>query len=132
MLVRGGAHGDKPKVFALPLIPWKQRTDALGWTVVDGLAAFAVPAGATTRATYGALRDEGLADLHHALPVDAVLLNLDVAMIADGYPDAQGDLLTRVRALVGPDAVIGVELDLPCHLTHAKVAAAMTIVIYKE
>ena len=30
MLVRGGAHGDKPGMFALPLILWKQRAEALG------------------------------------------------------------------------------------------------------
>jgi microcystin degradation protein MlrC len=132
MLVRGGAHGDNPGVFALPLILWKQRAEALGWTVVEGLAAFAMPAGNTTRAAYEALRDEILADLARALPVDAAMLNLHGAMIADGYPDAEGDLLTRVRALVGPDVVIGVELDLHCHLTRAKVDAASAIVIYKE
>ena len=132
MLVRDGEHGDKPGVFALPLIVWKQCAEALGWTVVEGLAAFAMPAGDTTRATYEALRDEIIGDLARALPVDAVMLNLHGAMIADGYPDAEGDLLTRVRALVGPGVVIGVELDLHCHLTRAKVAAATAIVIYKE
>jgi microcystin degradation protein MlrC len=132
MLVRGGAHGDKPSVFALPLILWRQRAAALGWTVIESLAAFAMPAGNTTRATHEALRDEILADLARALPVDAVMLNLHGAMIADGYPDAEGDLLTRVRALVGPGVVIGVELDLHCHLTRAKVDAATAIVIYKE
>ena len=132
MLVRGGAHGARPGIFALPLILWKQRAEALGWTVVEGLAAFAMPAGTTTRATHEALRDEILSDLARALPVDAVMLNLHGAMIADGYPDAEGDLLTRVRALVGPGVVIGVELDLHCHLTRAKVDAATVVVIYKE
>ena len=132
MLVRAGAHGDKPGAFALPLILWKQRAEARGWTVIEGLAAFATPAGNTTRTTYEALRDEILGELTLALPVHAVMLNLHGAMIADGYPDAEGDLLTRVRELVGPEVPIGVELDLHCHLTHAKVDAASAIVIYKE
>ncbi len=132
MLVRGGAHGPKPGVFALPLMLWKRRAEALGWTVVEGLAAFAMPAGDTTRVAHETLRDEILGELKRALPVDAVMLNLHGAMVADGYPDAEGDLLTRVRALVGPEIVIGVELDLHCHLTRAKVAAATAIVIYKE
>jgi microcystin degradation protein MlrC len=132
LLVRGGAHGDNPGPFALALILWKQRAEALGFTVIESLAAFATPAGNTTRVTYETLRDESLADLTRALPVDAVMLNLHGAMIADGYPDAEGDLLTRVRSLVGRDVVIGVELDLHCHLTHAKVDAATAIVIYKE
>lgn len=132
MLVRGGRHGEKPSLFALPLVLWRERAKALGWSVVEGLAAFATPAGDTTRATYEALRDEILADLRAALPVDAVLLNLHGAMIADGYPDAEGDLLARVRELVGPKVPIAAELDLHCHLTRLKVESADVLVIFKE
>ncbi len=132
MLVRGGQHGDRPGLFAVPLQRWKQQAQALGWTVVEGLAAFAAPAGDTTRATHAALRDEILADLQRALPVDAVLLNLHGAMIAEGDPDAEGDLLARVRTLVGPDVPIAAELDLHCHLTRQKVANADILVIYKH
>jgi microcystin degradation protein MlrC len=132
MLVRGGRHGDTPSLFALPLIIWRRRAEALGWRVVEGLAAFAMPAGDTTRSAYEALRDEILRDLEAAMPADAVILNLHGAMIADGYPDAEGDLLAHIRRRVGPDIPIGVELDLHCHLTELKVRSASTIVIYKE
>ena len=132
MLVRNGAHGDKPGLFALPLLVWRRRAQALGWQVVEGLAAFAMPAGDTTKTAYEALRDEILADLKRAMPVDAVLLNIHGAMIADGYPDAEGDLLARVRAVVGPDVRIGAELDLHCHLTEKKVASVDVMVIFKE
>ncbi|MBL8699851.1 MAG: M81 family metallopeptidase [Alphaproteobacteria bacterium] len=132
MLVRGGAHGEKPNVFALPLIVWKRRAQALGWQVVEGLAAFAMPAGDTTRSAYEALRDEILADLRAALPVDGVMINLHGAMIADGYPDAEGDLLAHVRRIVGPAVPVGAELDLHCHLTELKVASVDAMVIFKE
>lgn len=132
MLVRGGRHGDRPGLFALPLLRWKQHAEALGWTVAEGLACFAEPAGNTTWAAHRALCDEILADLQRALPVDAVLLNLHGAMIADGEADAEGELLARVRALVGPDVPIAAELDLHCHLTRRKVASADILVIYKH
>lgn len=132
MLVRGGAHGERPNLFGVPLIRWKQQAGGLDWTVIEGLAAFAAPAGDTTRATHAALRDEILADLQRALPVDAVMLNLHGAMIADGDPDAEGDLLARVRALVGPGVPIAAELDLHGHLTRQKVANADILVIYKH
>jgi microcystin degradation protein MlrC len=32
-------------------------------------------------------------------------------MVADGYDDCEGDILARVRAIVGPSAPIGAELD---------------------
>lgn len=132
LLVRGGRHGDRPHHFALPAIVWRERARASGWQVAEGLAAFAMPAGDTVRLAYEALRDEILADLRAAMPVDAVMVNLHGAMIADGYPDAEGDLLAHVRALVGPGVPIAAELDLHCHLTELKVASADAIVIYKE
>ncbi len=82
-----------------------------GWTLFEGKCAFATPSGVTTRHAYETLRDNLLADLKAAMPVDLVLLGLHGAMIADGYDDAEGDLLARVRALVGPKTVIGAELD---------------------
>ena len=132
MLVRRGRHGERPTLFALPLVVWRERASALGWSVLEGLAAFATPAGDTTRATYEALRDEILSELRAVMPVDAVLLSLHGAMIADGYPDAEGDLLARVRALVGAKVPIGVELDLHCHLSALKLASADAIVTFKE
>ncbi|MEZ5650847.1 MAG: M81 family metallopeptidase [Burkholderiaceae bacterium] len=132
MMLRGGEYGEPPSPFSLPLVAWRERAQARGWTVAPGLAAFATPAGTTTRAAYEALRDEILADLRAALPVDAVLLSLHGAMIADGYPDAEGDLLTHVRTLVGPQVPVLAELDLHGHLTRAKCAAADVLVFFKE
>jgi len=132
LLVRGGAHGDMPHFFALPLMVWRRRAEAMGWRVIEGLAAFATPAGDTVRVVFEQLCGEIVAELRAAMPVDAVMLNLHGAMIADGYPDAEGELIRRVRETVGPAVPIGVELDLHCHLTEQKVANATAIVIYKE
>jgi microcystin degradation protein MlrC len=64
--------------------------------------------------------------------VDAVLLVLHGAMVADGYPDAEGDLIQHVRTLVGPGVSIGVELDLHCHFTERMCREANVIVAFKE
>src|SRR5258707_3850130 len=53
-------------------------------------------------------------------------------MVAHGYDDVEGDIIERVRALVGPKTVIGVELDPHCHLTLKRVQLADVIVLYKE
>lgn len=132
MLDRNGEHGERPNLFALPLMHWKKRAQARGWKVSEGLAAFAVPAGDTTRTAYEALRDEILSDLERAMPVDAVLLSLHGAMIADGYPDAEGDLLARVRERIGPDIPLLAELDLHGHMTQCKLDAADVLIYFKE
>ncbi|MEZ4737543.1 MAG: M81 family metallopeptidase [Caldilineaceae bacterium] len=131
-LIRNGDHGDKPSSFGVPLVRWREMGQARGWTVVESLAAFAVPAGITLRPVYEALRDEILQDLRAALPVDAVLLMMHGAMVAEGYDDCEGDLTQRVRELVGPDVPIGVELDLHCHLTQQLIDNADAVITFKE
>jgi microcystin degradation protein MlrC len=103
-----------------------------GWGLAPGLQAFAVPAGITPRAVYEALRDELLADLDAAMPVDGVMLFLHGAMVADGYDDCEGDILARVRKRVGPNIPIGAELDLHCHVTPEMLNTADVLVGYKH
>jgi len=131
-LVRHGAHGEKPWAFGIPLVRWRNMAQARNWNVVESLAAFAVPAGVTLRPVYEALRDEILADLQAAMPVDGVLLMMHGAMVAEGYADCEGDVVKRVRDLVGPHAPIGVELDLHCHLTQTLVEHADAVITFKE
>jgi len=106
--------------------------DRRGWQVSRGLLAFALPGGITPRRVYESLRDEIMADLENALPVDAVMLSLHGAMVADGYDDCEGDLLASVRTVLGPKIPIGALLDLHCHLSEAMLAHATILVGYKE
>ncbi|MBL8517638.1 MAG: M81 family metallopeptidase [Betaproteobacteria bacterium] len=109
-----------------------RRSAASGWTVMRGLCAFAQPGGRTTRAAWTSLRDELLADLQNALPVDIVLLGLHGAMVADGCDDCEGELLREARRLAGPDAIIGASLDPHGLLSDQMVTEADILVSYKE
>ena len=93
-----------------------------GFTVVEGTSCWAEPAGLIQRQTFETLRDRILGELQAALPVDAVVLGLHGAMVAQGYDDPEGDLLERVRALVGPDVLVAAEFDPHSHLTAKRVA----------
>ncbi len=125
-------HPEAMSLFAGPLWAARQRARERRWQLSEGLVAAAQPAGITTRSTYEALRDQLLDDLERSLPVDVVALGLHGAMVADGYDDCEGDLLARVRALVGPDVVVGAELDPHCHLSDRMVANADLLVAFKE
>jgi microcystin degradation protein MlrC len=127
-----GSHPEEPRFFTGPIVAARRRAARDGITVIEGLAAFAAPAGPTTRHAWETLRDRLLEELRAALPVEVVLLSLHGAMVADGYDDCEGDLLARVRALVGPAVVVGAELDPHCHLTAAMLAASDLLVFYKE
>ena len=106
-------------------------TDA-GDDVVLGTCAWAMPSGIIARKAFESLRDEVLEDLRTAGVIDAVLLFLHGAMVADGYPDCEGDILTRVRRIVGPKLPIGVLLDLHGNVSHAMIASDAILVACKE
>lgn len=127
-----GQHPDHFNFFAGPLWAARLRGKEQGWELREGMIAAAQPSGITTRAAYEELRAELLGDLQAALPVDMVLLALHGAMVADGYDDCEGDLLLRVRQMVGPEVVIGAELDPHNHLSSAMVENADVLVCFKE
>ena len=131
-LYRRANYGEAAPLYAVPLAAWREMAAARGWRVIESLCAFAQPAGPTVRTVYEAFRDEILADLKAAMPVDAVLLSLHGAMIAEGYDDAEGDLLARVRAIVGPDVAIGAEFDLHANISRAKCENVTALVLFKE
>ena len=127
-----GTHPDRPTLFTGPLWATRMKARDSGWTVIEGQSASAQPAGVTSRPVYEKLRDQILAELKAAMPVDAVLMGLHGAMVADGYDDCEGDLLTRIRAIVGPGVIVGAAHDPHCHLSDAMVRSADVLVIWKE
>ncbi|HEV8310548.1 MAG TPA: M81 family metallopeptidase [Methylomirabilota bacterium] len=132
VVFRGAPPPERPTSFVQPFLVFHRLAAERGWTVASSLGAAAPPAGPTVRRVYEGFRDEILADLRAAMPVDAVLLNLHGAMVADGYDDCEGDLLEGIRRLVGPAVPVGAELDPHCHVTPLMVEAATALVLYKE
>ena len=131
-LFRKGSYGKNVPMFGAPLDVWRKRSEAKGWQVVESLCAFAQPAGKTVKKVYEAFRDEIIADLKAAMPVDAVFLSMHGAMVAEGYDDCESDLLAHVRKVVGPDVPVGVELDLHCNIGEGTMRDATVLVLFKE
>ena len=130
LLTREGSKAE-PRMHNVSLHVWRRMAKERGWHIFESLTAAAQPAGITTQAVYEAFRDEILTDLKAQQP-DIFLINMHGAMIAQGYDDCEGDLLSRARAILGPDRVIGLELDPHNHLTDAMLGNATLIVNYKE
>ena len=128
----GGPPDEIRHPFGMIVRAARERALNDGHDVLVGRGGFATPGGITTRHAYETLRDNLLADLKAALPIDLVALGVHGAMIADGYDDAEGDLVAHIRTIVGPDTVIAVELDLHGHLTKAKVENSDILVFFKE
>lgn len=127
-----GQHPETPTLCTAPITVGRRIAGGKGWTLVEGTAAWADPAGLVNRRTFEELRDEILDQLRAAMPVDAVVLGLHGAMVADGYLDPEGDLLARIREIIGPDVLLCAEIDPHSHLTAKRVAAADFFVAFKE
>ena len=131
--LRPGEHpDDAPRMCTATLFVARQRAKAEGFTLIEGSCFAASPAGTTNRADYETMRDEILDQLKQALPLDGVLLGLHGAMVAHGYDDVEGDITERAREIVGPNTIIGVELDPHCHLTLKRLKNADITILYKE
>jgi microcystin degradation protein MlrC len=103
-----------------------------GDTLLCGLAAWTQPSGPTSRADYESLRDELLDGLRASGEIDGVLLVLHGAMVAEGYRDCEGDLLNRMRQIVGPSVPIGALLDLHGNVTNSMIDSGAILVACKE
>ena len=127
-----GQHPATPTLCTAPITVGREVCAREGWTLIEGSASWADPAGLVAQSTYEELRDEIIGQLQAAMPVNGVVLGLHGAMVAQGYDDPEGDLLARIRAIVGPDVLVCAELDPHSHLTAKRAAAADFFVYFKE
>lgn len=112
---------------AVPAAGAIRAAEEAGATLAPLSWGFANPAGPVTSEAFERLAALIFADLHLALeagPVDGLYLDLHGAMVADGFPDAEGELLRRARAILGPEVPIAASLDPHCNLTAAMVRHA--------
>jgi len=93
--------------------------------------ARATPAGPVTASTFATLLDQMLADIEANGPFDGVLLALHGAQVAEGQDDADGEILRRVRELVGPDVPIVASLDMHANVSKGMVEHSTALVVWR-
>ncbi|WP_067171289.1 M81 family metallopeptidase [Microtetraspora niveoalba] len=96
-----------------PARPWAADVE---W--VPLLHARALPGGVVDPAAYDAWSAEILDRLAEAGPVDGVLLDIHGAMSVVGHEDAEGDLVTAIRSLIGPKPFVSAAMDLHGNVSH--------------
>ncbi|MDP6872105.1 MAG: M81 family metallopeptidase [Alphaproteobacteria bacterium] len=89
------------------------------------------PGGMVTAHAYERISGEIIGRLSDVLPVDGVYLDLHGAMVSAQHADAEGELLRRVRAVVGEDVPIVISLDYHANVSPAMVEHADAILPYR-
>lgn len=127
-----GEHPKTPTLCSAIYPVARARAADYNWELIEGTATWAEPGGIVSQQTWEFLRNQLLDELRTAMPVDIVLLGLHGAMVAQDCLDCEGELISEVRKLVGPDTLIGVTFDPHSHLTPLRTDNADIITAFKE
>ncbi len=72
----------------------------------------ALPGGIVTREAYESLMGKTLERLKENLPYDGLFFDIHGAMSVEGLDDPEGDMISRIREVIGYDCVISTCMDL--------------------
>ena len=115
----------------LPATGFVQEARSLHHELVPLTWCSAQPSGRVTRDAFERISALLLEDLRRAGSVDGVYLDLHGAMVAEHVDDADGELLRRVRGLVGADVPIVASLDYHANVSALMALAASALVSYR-
>lgn len=101
------------------------------YTAHPTLMASATPAGPVTDDAFDRLTDMLIQHLKSIPKYDGLLLALHGALVAESYPDGDGEILRRLREALGRDLPIVVTLDQHANVSEQMVAESTALVIYK-
>ncbi|MES2098701.1 MAG: M81 family metallopeptidase [Pseudomonadota bacterium] len=101
-----------------------------GWALQPSIWAGAMPSNKVTTDAFERICAEVIDDLL-AGGFDAVFLDLHGAGVAECADDAEGELLARIRAVVGPEMPIVTTLDLHANVTERMLTLASAMTAYR-
>ncbi len=107
------------------------EADERGFELIPIASVWATPSGMVSHGAFEELSNALIEGLRAAAPIDGVLLALHGAMVSENELDADGALLDRVRAEVGPNVPIVATLDLHANISQRMVASADLLIGYE-
>lgn len=130
-LVRGPDLLDAVRGINLPAAGFIQEATASHHTIVPLTWCAATPSARVTKDAFERIAGHLLEDIRAAGSLDAVYLDLHGAMAAEHIDDADGELLRRIRLLVGSSVPIVATLDFHANVSAQMVEQASLLVSYR-
>ncbi len=130
-LTRGEALFDAVAGINLPIAGFIEALRPTGHELAPLLWCSAEPSSYVSREAFERITAMLCEDLAARGPFDAVYLDLHGAMVAEHYEDGEGEILGRVREVVGEDIPLCVSLDLHANVTEAMVERATSLSIFR-
>ena len=130
-LTRGPALFDAIADMNISVSGYVDEARAQGHELVPLTWCAAVPSAHTTERAFETVSAWLLEDIAAAGKLDAIYLDLHGAMVAEHTEDGEGELLRRVRGLVGLDMPIVLALDYHSNTTAAMVELSTGMAAYR-
>jgi microcystin degradation protein MlrC len=108
-----------------------EAAEANGWEMVPTISCGASPSAHVTRDAFERIVKVMIDGIKAAGPIDAVYLDLHGAMVAEHLDDGEGEILRRVRQVIGKDLPLVVSLDLHANVTPQMVEHADALIAYR-
>lgn len=130
-LARGAAIFDAVRGVNVAAAGFVEVARERGWSAVPTLWCAASPSAHVTADTFETLTAELVEAIRAASPLDGVFLDLHGAMVSEDQDDGEGEILRRVRAVIGPEIPLVASLDLHGNVTRLMVEQADLLVAYR-
>ncbi|HEY9537493.1 MAG TPA: M81 family metallopeptidase, partial [Kiloniellaceae bacterium] len=130
-LTRGEPLFAAIKGINIPVAGFVEVAQKQGHTLLPLSWSNATPSAQVTEDAYERIVGQILEDLAGLKDLDGLYLDLHGAMVAEHVDDGEGEMLRRVRAVVGPGLPIAVSLDLHANVTPEMVEHADVLDIYR-
>ena len=129
--VRGPGLIEAVEGFNIPIAGAVPALQTLGHELVPLCWCSAPPSSYVEREAYEKVAGWIIEDLQAHGPVDAVYLDLHGAMVAEHFEDGEGELMRRIRAVIGERAPLVASLDYHTNMTPEMVRHASAMVGYR-
>ena len=108
-----------------------EAAEANGWELVPTISCGASPSAHVTKDAFERIVKVMVDGIAAAGPLDAVYLDLHGAMVTEHLDDGEGEILARVRKVIGKDLPLVVSLDLHANVTPEMVEHADALIAYR-
>src|ERR1700675_4481339 len=108
-----------------------EAAEARGWELVPTVSCGASPSAHVTEDAYERIVKVMIDGIKAAGPLDVVYLDLHGAMVTEHLDDGEGEILARVRQVIGKDLPLVVSLDLHANVTPEMVEHADALIAYR-
>ena len=106
--------------------------ESKGWEIVPTIACHASPSAHVTEDAFERIVKVMVDRIAQAGPLDGVYLDLHGAMVTEHLDDGEGEILARVRKVIGPDVPLVASLDLHANVTPEMIDHADALVAYRK